>query len=365
MEPAREKKETTATTVPTNFGKIIEDFVADILITFPEHATTIAKWWNRPLHTSSPSPALIASSKEKETLFVFRHCVKKFPERFFDILYKNADIFSEMSVVKTDFLPGISFQNLWSLDISDHTKEMIWFNLQLILFSVMGTIRRRGDLGEDTAKWLETVDEEELKNKLEETLQHLSSNTGQGKEGGEGGREGIETIPAVPNADEFHSHLHSMMDGKLGKFAMELAEETAKDFDLNIEETTSPEALMQQLFKDPGKMMNLVKNIGGKLDEKIKSGEIEESELMEEGKNILSKMGGLGGLGAGLGGGLGGATGGMADILKMCGINLKAMEHLFQPPPPPATTATTSSVSNSLVPVHGKKKKGEKKKKGK
>ena len=36
--------------------------------------------------------------------------------------------------------------------------------------------------------------------------------------------------------------------------------------------------------------MNMVKNVGGKIDEKIKSGEIKESELISEGVDILNKM---------------------------------------------------------------------------
>ena len=35
--------------------------------------------------------------------------------------------------------------------------------------------------------------------------------------------------------------------------------------------------------------MDLVKNVGGKLDEKIKSGEINESELLEEAAEIVQK----------------------------------------------------------------------------
>ena len=35
--------------------------------------------------------------------------------------------------------------------------------------------------------------------------------------------------------------------------------------------------------------MNMVKNIGGKIEGKIKSGEIKESELMSEGMDLLNK----------------------------------------------------------------------------
>jgi hypothetical protein len=48
--------------------------------------------------------------------------------------------------------------------------------------------------------------------------------------------------------------------------------------------------IFQKLFKNPGKMMGMVKNIGGKIDEKIKSGELKESELMSEGMDLLQKM---------------------------------------------------------------------------
>jgi hypothetical protein len=41
----------------------------------------------------------------------------------------------------------------------------------------------------------------------------------------------------------------------------------------------------------------MVKNIGNKIDEKIKSGEIKESELMSEGMDLLSKMQSMPGMG--------------------------------------------------------------------
>ena len=101
------------------FYKIINDFISDIVITFPEYSGLISKWWNRPSNN-------VEESKKNETLLVFRHCVKIIPERFFDILYKNADMFKEDSDVSTEFLPGIVFKQLWMLNISDNTKETIW-----------------------------------------------------------------------------------------------------------------------------------------------------------------------------------------------------------------------------------------------
>jgi hypothetical protein len=269
---------------PPEFNKVINDFTSDILITFPEYSGIIAKWWNRS--TSE-------ESQKKETLLVFRHCIKIFPERFFDILYKNADMFSQESEVNTEFLPGIVFKQLWSCDISDNTRDTIWKYLQLILFSVIGSVHNSSELG-DTAKLFESINEDELKNKLQETLENMQNMF---EQKGEEGEDTNQSFPSMPNAEQLHEHINSMMGGKLGKLAMELAEETAQDLNLDLEGNGDPKDVFQKLFKNPGKMMNMVKNIGSKIDDKIKSGEIKESELMKEGMELLSKMKDMPGMG--------------------------------------------------------------------
>lgn len=276
---------------PDEFYKIINDFISDILITFPEYNGIISKWWNRPADD-------VEENKKKETLFVFRHCVKIFPERFFDILYKNVDVFSQTSEVSSEFLPGIVFNQLWNCDISDITRETIWKYLQLILFSVIGCVHNSSEFG-DTAKLFEAINEEELKKKLQETLEGMQNLFDASLSSFEGMDSSFSNINMenIPNADQLHEHINSLMGGKLGKLAMELAEETAKDLNLDMENTGDAKDVFQKLFKNPGKMMNMVKNIGSKIDEKIKSGELKESELMEEGMELLNKMKNMPGMG--------------------------------------------------------------------
>ena len=288
--------------VPTEFNKIINDFTSDIITTFPEYSGLIKRWWTEETE--------ISSRKKNELTFVFRHCVKIIPERFFDILYKNIDMFSESSEINTEFLPGIVFKQLWTCDISENTRDTIWKYLQLILFSVIGSVHSSSDLG-DTAKLFEAINEDELKTKLAETLKNMSHLFQEGEGEGEGEeREGEEREgeegegegkgfgkESMPNVEELHNHINSLMGGKLGKLAMELAEETASELNLNMDSTSNPNDIFQQLFKNPGKLMNMVQNIGGKIDTKIKSGEIKESELMSEGMDLLNKMKNMPGMG--------------------------------------------------------------------
>jgi hypothetical protein len=282
--------------VPDEFYKIINDFIIDILTTFPEYAGIVSRWWN-------PTKS---ENKETECLAVFRHCVKVFPERFFDILYKNSEIFKESSEENTEFLPGIVFKLLWSYNISDTTRATIWKYLQLVLFSVIGSVHTSSDLG-DTAKLFEAINEDELKNKLQETFENMQNlfdtniNT-EGENTNANDDQNTEPSPKInmdnmPSPEQIHEHINSMMGGKLGKLAMELAEETASDLNLDLNETKDANDVFQKLFKNPGKMMGMVKNIGNKIDEKIKSGEIKESELMSEGMDLLNKMQSMPGMG--------------------------------------------------------------------
>ena len=155
--------------------------------------------------------------------------------------------------------------------------------LQLVLFSVVSDVKSENSFG-DTAKLFENINEDELKNKLEKTLNDMQ---GLFEEQANAG-EDISNINInnLPNPDSIHDHLNGMLGGKLGKLAREIAEETADELDVNMDDATSVNDVFQKLFRNPGKLMNMVKGIGNKIETKIKSGELNESELMKEAGEI-------------------------------------------------------------------------------
>jgi len=277
---------------PAEFFKIINDFVGDICTTFPEYDPIISKWWSKK------------EEDVEKTERVFNHCSRVIPERFFDILYQNTDMFSETSEINTEFLPGVVFKYLWTCDISDKTRETIWKYLQLLLFAVINTAKNSTDFG-DAAKLFEAINGDELKSKLEETMEHIQemftgfksaeTNAEGAEEGGDGaGAKGINNLPSPENIQE---HLQGMMQGKLGALAMELAEEAAEEFSVDVEGATNADDVFKKMFKNPAKLMGIVKNLGAKVDAKIKSGEVKESELISEGMEMLNKMKSMPGMG--------------------------------------------------------------------
>ena len=269
--------------VSAEFIKIIKDFVKDLVRTFPDKITV----------QTHPNLFIVLDDENGEKYLevlndIYQFCKEVYPKIFFDILYEHDELF----VKPVELLPGVNFSDLWQMDITDTIKSTIWKYLQLILFSVITNISSEESFG-DTAKLFEAINQDEFKQKIEETLNGMGnifnqSNTEDPEsEDVSGGFAGMNNLP---NADELHSHISQMMEGKLGCLAKEIAEETANDFSINMENTESINDVFKQLFKNPGKLMDLVKNVGSKLDNKIRSGAIKESELLEEASELVNKM---------------------------------------------------------------------------
>jgi hypothetical protein len=290
----------TEIVIPDEFVKVIKDFMGDLKITFPEYDSIIGKWWKDSstfdyIENEEERTKAIQDAEKSSIQMVFTFCQKKLPPRFFDILYKNEDIFQEDYAGDTEFLPHIHFKSLWHFNISQPTRDTIWKYLQLITFSIVGSINNKDAFG-DTAKLFEAINQDEFKNKLEEALSQMQDMFDMS-----GNCEKTEHHPempdSLPNANDIHEHITRMLDGKLGKLAKEIAEETAHDLDIDMENVTDMKDVFQKLMKNPGKLMSLVKTVGDKLDSKIKSGDIKESEMIAEATEMMDKMKHMPGMG--------------------------------------------------------------------
>jgi hypothetical protein len=205
-------------------------------------------------------------------------------------------MFKEDSDIDTEFLPKIHFKNLWQSDITDKTRETIWKYLQLLLFSIVGTLDNKEAFG-DTAKLFEAINEDEFKGKLQETLSQIQGLIDMsGCEIPENLGSGLNSSD-LPNAEQINDHITGMLDGKIGQLAREIAEETASNLDMEFDDSTDMKDVFNKLIKNPTKLMGLIKTVGDKLDTKLKSGELKESEMLQEATDIMNKMKNMPGMG--------------------------------------------------------------------
>jgi len=268
--------------VPDEFIKVICDFAKDLSRTFPDKVTE-----EEGSCIFGLNHAVETEDKELVTKYcaeMHTFCSTTYPKYFFDILYEHNELFDKESM---ELLPGVNFVELWKSDITDATRATIWKYLQLILFTVVTDINSEESFG-DAAKLFEAINTDEFKEKIEATIGEMETIFKQKAE--EEGEEADVPSIGLPNAEELNSHIHKMMEGKLGCLAKEIAEETAEDLDIDMENATSVNDVFNKLFKNPTKLMDLVKNVGSKLDTKIKTGAIKESELMEEASEFVANM---------------------------------------------------------------------------
>jgi hypothetical protein len=352
------QKPVTINDISPEFQTIILDFLRDIDCSFPEYREVLAPYLGYS-HEMKPMP-------DELYIELYSHCREIYPVKFFDILYKNETLFAKAQApdapapASVEFLPGVDFRDIWATeDITDNTKDIIWKYLQLILFSIVNNLSDMGSFG-DTAKLFEAIDDNELKTKLEEVIGEMGDMFGNAAAGAAGGAagagagampnvEGLDetfkkatefmneafagaaaggagtgtgptSTPPIPDASSIHEHLSGILNGKIGKLAKEIAEETAADLNLDMENETSMKGIFQQLLKNPGKLSGIIKSVGSKLDSKLKSGELKESEIMQEASELMSKMKSMPGMnnlasmlskmGMNVPGGMGGGGGG-------------------------------------------------------
>ena len=332
------------TPIPDNFKKVIVDFISSFIASFPEYKVGIYKaldmqeysdvaFVNSGSGTGSGACAddceCIKHISDQNVAILFEHCKRVYPERFFDIIYQNDLIFSPDSTVSNnvcvEFLPNTDFRMVWNLsDVSDTTKDHLWKHLQLVTFTILGSISRDTPSFGETARLFEAINEDELRVKLEETMagihtlfENENNNNTNTSESAETGTDpghtkstpGSGSGPGIPSAESIHEHLSGLLDGKIGALAKEIAEETVSELDIDISNESSVGGVFQKLIKNPSKFAGIIKKVGEKLDKKMKSGDIKESELFKEASEFMSKMKSSGGKGAG--------GGGMADFAQL------------------------------------------------
>jgi hypothetical protein len=226
---------------PEGFCTILHDFIKDLTGTFPEllekpYLNEIA---TRPIEEIHPHYDI-----------VFQHILAHLPTSCLDVLNQNEALFSKPFLL----LPDVDFALLWNDRITSTTKGVIWKYLKLILISTMEHMNK------DMA---ELLNEDKLKQMIDE----LSST----------------------NKEDISEKFKGLIDGKIGNLAKEIAAETVGE---NPDEET-----IRNLMSSPSSITNLVGTVGDKITNKIKSGELKESELLEEATQMLTKLKDMPGMG--------------------------------------------------------------------
>ena len=241
---------------------------------------------------------------------IIEYCLKVYPQRFFDILYKNDEMFTDKEI-NTEFLPNIDFVHLIKAkDVTENTQNAIWKYLQIILFSIVGSLKDKEDFG-DAASLFAGIQEDDLQDKMKEVFENMEgffTNLNDDSPNEEGVKEGVKEeskeeskdgtsgMPQMPDLDGIRDHLQNLFNGKIGGLAKEMAEEISGDFqnmfgsEENFSNVRSTKDIFSKLIRNPNKIKDIIKKVTTKLEEKMKSGNVSKQELMTEASEIMKKM---------------------------------------------------------------------------
>jgi hypothetical protein len=357
-------------TYSEKFPSLIVDFTSALSTTFPEFASLWSKY-NQ-------------DTTELEWLELYQYCLDVYPERFFDILYQNEDMFDATHNHNLKFLPDVDFYRLYHCPgVTTQTRESIWKYIQLILFTVIGSVKDKNDFGE-TMNLFEGIDETELQSQLssamgnigdffkntendidetekdidetekdvnenldgvqkefQDTLNSFAETFTNSKEGvdEEAAEEAMNNMEKnmshvfekmesmfdnvqeeqtqvppptrenmgfnpndMPDAENIHEHLKGLFGGKLGALASELMEELTDDLQDTLgidpnstDENANPKDVFKTLLRHPDKFMKIVQKIHSKFQDRMKSGDLSQEDIMREAGDMLKKMKDMGG----------------------------------------------------------------------
>lgn len=259
-----------------NLESVLQDFIRDLTVVFPEHSDKLS--------------GIVCD----DTLH--QYIMSVYPERFFDIV--NCHLTEDAM-----FLPGVNFKELFEAPgLSESSKQTMWKYLQLILFTVVGSVENASHFGE-SMNVFENMNEDELQSKLQETMRGLEDffkndqTEDANEDANEGANEGAkERGFQLPKPEVLQEHMRSLMEGKIGKLAKELTEEFSQDMKDtfgDLEEAGDIKEVMSKFMKDPKKLMAMMKKITDRLQAKLKNGEISQDELMQEVASLVEKFKGL------------------------------------------------------------------------
>jgi hypothetical protein len=268
------------------FNKTLSDFIGEVKAVTPDQVS------DRVKDTVTGSSALVKFYREVEPVAM-------------ELSTKNEIVFSK----EVTLVSGVNLNKFWNVKLSETTRVNTWKYLHT-MYLYADNYHRDTNLGEVMKLYHEAGTKEHLKvdqktKVLFGILDNLSNKTNSANQVATTDTDNEASIDELiadkPKSKSGESGLPSMkglplpgnmLTGKIG----ELASEIAKDINPNDFQMDNPEEMMRDLMS--GKLnqnspvFNLVNKISSKIQGKLSNGEVNEMELFQEAKGVMSEMGG-------------------------------------------------------------------------
>lgn len=253
---------------------------------------------------------------------------------YVEISNKDSAIFYNNSSLT--FYPNLNFSELWTLGISDNTKNNIWSYLHTLILSSFAIISKSSDIAiliRKMNKVIKSQSEEnsdstinqakaiiQIASTLKKDKKHTTNTSTESDSASLTTDNSLFDLDNLPDLsddsdsendkgvtkkekdsndddDELDFDPTELFEGtKIGELAKEIAEEMdIKSLGLgDLENSEEPENIQDAFSKilgnDPSKLMNTVQNIGSKVKEKISNSGLTQEEMVKEAQGMMENM---------------------------------------------------------------------------
>ena len=245
---------------------VFKKMINDIMDVYPEEKGSIYETYESVMNMET------LNLDECELLKKFMNNINKYNTKI-----TNKDI----EAINDELIEGIPLKKIWKSDISDSVKDEIWKYLQtfcIININLNSSKELQELLNGDTKK----IDPENRKDLKD--LKHIKKL-----------KESISTINEKKiNENDMNGINDIFSNTGIGQLAKEIAEGLnfeemlGQNSDLDSGEQNM-EDVMQNIM-NPANFMNLFQNINTKVQDKIQSGDIDESILTGEAQNLYGNF---------------------------------------------------------------------------
>jgi len=249
---------------------VFQSFINDIIKVYPEYKEKINETYGSVLSIDS------CNIEENELLKEFLDRVHKLNKK---ITNKDESLFTEDNLILTN----ISSKELWTTNISYKTKETIWKYLQT--FCLLSLSHQSNKELQSALLSLSQNKTVEIKDKK------TASDVKKIKKMSENIKEPIaEEVPSSQPSDNPFSDMESLINGsEIGKIAQEVSESLDLESMLSSD-SGNPMEMFQKLMSGDamGKIMGTIHTV---VSQKVESGQLNETDMVNEAKDIYGNMG--------------------------------------------------------------------------
>ena len=250
------------------FNSTLKLFVTNINKIYPEYSEVLNEYYNDILENDSCN----------DDKYVKRF-MRKFTEHKEAISTKNNELFSDSIC----FLKNIDFKDIWENEKTEKSiKDTIWDYIQTLY--VIG----------------ETIISDSNKiRSLVESLKKKRNNEPLDDNDSEENKDLMNMLQNLSDKKEPVNFDEKMLDnGLIGNLAKELAGDiNLDDMNLNLDNSDGEMPNIGDIFgklmsgDNPMKFMNLIQNVGQKIQTKLSDGNLDKTKLLDEAQNMMGMLG--------------------------------------------------------------------------